>query len=234
MAHRPLTYAFATSLALFLASHGAVANADTGPTGITVIGSAQVTAKPDMAEVRLGVVTQAKHAAAALNKNNRAMERLRALLLRRSLPKGDIQTTQFRIVPRYQRDAGTPARLTGYRAEHQINVKVEHLKALGTLLDAVVHAGANEISSVQFSVAAPRSLSDRARRRAIADARHRAAVYAEAAGVRLGRVTGIVEQGTTGPRPLALAAASVRAVPVAPGEITVRATVQVHFAIRRR
>lgn len=226
-----------TALALLLAPGWPGAMAQTAaptPTGITVVGSAEVSAKPDMAQVQVGVVTEATRAANALEDNNRAMAKLRTLLAHRGLAGRNIQTVRFGITPRYQANAGAAARLVGYRVEHQLNLTVHRLQGLGTLLDALVQAGANEIANVRFSVADPRTLRDQARRLAMADARHRAALYAGAAGLSLGQVTSIIEQGTAGPRPLAFAADSLRAVPLAPGEISVRATVQVRFAARAR
>jgi uncharacterized protein YggE len=69
-------------------------------------------------------------------------------------------------------------------------------------------------------------------RAAIADARHKAEVYAHAAGLTLGRVVTITEHGVAMPmlRSNALAApAGAASVPILAGENTVRAAVTVGF-----
>jgi uncharacterized protein YggE len=67
----------------------------------------------------------------------------------------------------------------------------------------------------------------------VADARHRAEVMAREAGVKVGRVISIQEQGTYRPQPRfeARALAQDAAVPVATGRKEFRVTVQLVFAI---
>ena len=73
---------------------------------------------------------------------------------------------------------------------------------------------------------------DEARRAAVADARARAALLAEAAGVTLGPVTAITEGGGyVNPTPMFRAEASAAPVPVAGGEIGVTSTVTMVFSI---
>ncbi|MCU0555189.1 MAG: SIMPL domain-containing protein, partial [Syntrophales bacterium] len=73
-----------------------------------------------------------------------------------------------------------------------------------------------------------------ARRKAMADAQRRAQVYAEAAGVKIGKPLKISEQagGRPGPYPVArMEAAAATNVPVAPGEQTFTVNVTVSYAI---
>ena len=68
----------------------------------------------------------------------------------------------------------------------------------------------------------------------MADARRKAELYAQAAGVRVGRVLEIAEQGISVPRPRLMQATEMRAraaVPVAPGEQRVSANVTVGYEI---
>ena len=66
-----------------------------------------------------------------------------------------------------------------------------HLDDVQQLLIDVVAAGANEIDGVDFDVTSKPDLRAEARRQAVAAARHKAALYAEAAGARLGPVVHI-------------------------------------------
>jgi hypothetical protein len=61
---------------------------------------------------------------------------------------------------------------------------------VGDILDRLVTAGATEIGSVEFLVSEPSTALDHAREVAIADARRKAEVYAQASGIRLGRLNG--------------------------------------------
>jgi len=201
---------------------------------IEVAGSGEVFAKPDMAEIQIGVVSEADTASAALEHNNEAMTRLQALMKTRGLAAEDVRTGEFSVTPDYRSDKGGPRRLVGYRVTHRLQVTVRKLAGLGGLLDAVVKVGANRISGIRFSISDTAALLDRARRHAMADARHRAEVYAAGAGLRLGSVIHVTERTRGGPRPMAMEAGALRAVPLAPGQVTLRSMVNVSFAATPR
>jgi hypothetical protein len=103
---------------------------------------------------------------------------------------------------------------------------------VGPGLDALVEAGANELHGVGFDISEKEALLDRARIAAIQDARRKAEIYAEAAGVHLGRVISISEatQGVVYQR-VEMTMARDAGPPVAEGEQTLSATVQMVFAI---
>jgi uncharacterized protein YggE len=64
----------------------------------------------------------------------------------------------------------------------------------------------------------------------MADARRKAELYAKAAGAKLGQVVSISEEGPT-PQPRPIQAVRAGAVPVAPGEQTLRAIVSVSYEL---
>jgi hypothetical protein len=103
------------------------------------------------------------------------------------------------------------------------------------LLVDVVAAGANEIEGGDFDVIAKRELRAEARRKAVAAARAKAELYAEAAGVRVGAVVHIEDvdpeqPGASRYRSHAEAAATT-AQDLAPGHIVVSAAVVVGYAV---
>jgi len=71
------------------------------PRTISVSGIGRVSARPDLAEIQVGVVTQAPTAAAALASNNEAMNRLFQLLKEQGVEERDVQTIQIQIMPQY-------------------------------------------------------------------------------------------------------------------------------------
>jgi hypothetical protein len=109
---------------------------------------------------------------------------------------------------------------------------VHGVDKVGAVLDALVGAGANELGGISFGIAEPAPLLDDARRKAIADARRKAELFAREAGVALGRVLEIDESGG-GPVPVAYGRMMAEAVaaPVAPGQLDLSASVTVTFAI---
>lgn len=213
----------------------ALAN-DVGPPSVTVSGTGEVSAPPDLANVSAGVVTESPRAADAVKANSAAMQKVLGALDSAGIERKDVQTSRFDVSPLYAegqaRGRGMPA-IIGYRAANQVQVEVHGVDKVGAVLDALVGAGANELGGISFGIAEPAPLLDEARRKAIADARRKAELYAAAAGVVLGRVTQIDEAGGGAPVPVAYGRmmAEAAAAPVAPGQLDLSASVTVRFAI---
>lgn len=169
------------------------ANAANGilPASITVVGQGKVYAKPDQANIQMGVSTEDATAAKALEQNNVAMSSLMQTLKAAGVEDKDVQTSNFSIYHNYRsvEPSGSSAvknRTTQYRVNNDVRVKVRNVANLGKLLDAVVKSGANNVNGVSFSFVNPEALTDEARKLAVADAQRKAKIYATAAGVSLG------------------------------------------------
>ena len=224
--------ALATAIVLALP-----AAAETVPATIAVTGEGKVEMAPDMAMLSLGVMTQADTAAAALKANSDglsgALDRLKAA----GIEGRDIQTSGLSLHPNIDYSStGREPQVRGYTASNMLTVRLRDLSVLGQTLDAVVTEGANTLNGLSFGLQNPDEATDEARRRAVADATHKAALYAEAAGVTLGRIVTISEQGNYGgPQPMMMAEARLAkdagSVPVASGEISIGATISVVYEI---
>lgn len=205
---------------------------------ITVVGTGKVQVRPDMANVTLGVTTEAATASEALAENNQRMAHLIKTLRGLDISEKHVQTSSFNVSPKqsYDRNRREPPKIVGYTVTNQVNVKVMEVSRLGKILDAVVQAGGNRIQGVRFLLAEPKPHLDQARRKAMADARQRAELYADAAGVKVGAPLVISEQSVSVPRPVMLgvevrALAAPSEVPVSRGEQTLSASVTVTYAI---
>jgi uncharacterized protein YggE len=142
----------------------------------------------------------------------------------------DIQTSRLSLQPQYDPNKSGTARLTGFQATNQVTVRIRDIDKLPTVLDRAIGAGANEMSGIEFVVSEQSKLLDQARDDAITDARRKAELYAKAAGAKLGRVVSITEEGSS-PPPRPMQAMRAGAVPVAPGEQTLRAVVTVSYEL---
>lgn len=213
------------------------AYAETVPATISVSGEGRVEVAPDMATLNLGVTTEADTAAAALTANSEGLAAALARLKAAGIAERDIQTSGLTINPRYDyRNDGSQPQINGYIASNMVMVRVRDLSILGATLDGAVADGANTLNGIAFGLQEPDAAMDGARRRAVTDAAHKAALYAEAAGVKLGRIASIAEQTNYGgPQPMMLAEASFAkdagSVPVASGELSVASTVSVIYEI---
>jgi len=152
-------------------------------------------------------------------------------------------TTGLVVQPRTRWRKGEAVR-SGWRASRTTVVELAVLDHVGELLARLVGAGAS-ISGPEWSVSATHEAQREARRDAALDARRRAEDYAAALGLTLTGVAWVSEPGLRGggeapPVPMARAAAMARfageaaeeaPIDVSPEEITVRASVEVGFAL---
>lgn len=212
----------------------AIAWAEDAARVLTVTGTGEVARAPDMAVIRVGVVEQDKSAEVALSRASEAMTRMQAQLAGQGIEPRDIQTTQLSLNPVYENSSGTRTRrVVGFEAMNSVLVRVRDLPSTGAVLGALVGDGANRIDGISFTLQDGEEAMDEARRRAVADARRKAELLAEAAGVGLGEVRDIREAGGGMPRPVMMErmAADVAAVPIAEGEVSLSATVSMVYEL---
>jgi hypothetical protein len=223
--------------ALLAFGRPAMADAAEAPLSIiSVVGSATIEETPDSAHLMLGVQSAARAAITALKENKEAAARLLDSLSAKGIAAADIQTVAFSVTPMYERSERPAGKTTisGYTVVHQFGVLVRDLDSLGTVLDTAIKAGANLAGSVSFALAEPEPLRAAARRAAVADGQRKAALLAEAAGVRLGRLISLNEAGQPGPimpQNRAVMMNVESAVPVMPGREAISATVEMVFQI---
>ena len=198
---------------------------------VTVTGEATVAVAPDAAVIRIGVTSQNKTAREASEANAKQMTAVLAAIKDTGIADRDVQTSRLSLQPQYDPNKSGTARLTGFQATNQVTVRIRDIDKLPVFLDRAIAAGANEMSGIEFVISEQSKLLDRARDDAIADARRKAELYAQAAGSKLGPVVSITEEGSAAqPRPIQAMRAG--AVPIAPGEQTLRATVTVSYELK--
>ena len=201
---------------------------------LTVTGEGRVDQAPDMARITLGVTTEGPTAAEALTANSAEIAKVIENLKAAGVAPADLQTTGLALNPNWQSnmDDGTN-RIVGYVASKSVSVQVRALEGLGAVLDAAVRDGANTLNGVEFTLQDPDPALDEARKRAVADAQHRAALLAGAAGVTLGPIRSITESGGyQPPMPMmSMAAEAKGGVPMAAGSVTTAAQVTIIWAL---
>ncbi|MDF0600393.1 SIMPL domain-containing protein [Psychromarinibacter sp. C21-152] len=201
------------------------------PHRLTVTGEGQVAQPPDMAVLTLGVTTEAKEPARAMDAASAATAGILDTLAAAGLADTDVQTGELTLSPiRSSASTTEGERITGFRATNIVTAKLRDLDRLGAVLGAVLDAGANTFRGLRFDLQDPAPARDEARRRAVADAMHKAELFADAAGLTLGPVLEFNESPGSG-RPEMMRAAAAAPVPVAEGEVTISAEVTMVFQI---
>lgn len=230
---------------------------DREETLLVVSGEGQSRRIPDVALFSAGVVTQGKTGGEALSANATRMDDVVKALKRAGIAERDIQNSALSLQPQYsnpeqeaQARARTmrepyvppvqPARIIGYEARNNVQVRVRKLGEMGRIIDTLVAAGANQVDGPSFTLDEPKAALDEARMEAVREARSRAELYARAAGLRISRILSISEGGGYYAQPVVVTgrmaapppAPPPPPSPVAPGELTLGATVSIQFALR--
>jgi len=213
------------------------------PRTINVSGTGKVYLTPDIAYVTIGVHTEGKDAGQAVTSNNTKSKSVSDVLKALGVDAKDIQTTNFSIYPQQQYDP--QGKVTGeitYMVDNSVMVTVRDLSKIGTVLDAVVKAGANSISGIQYDVADREKALSEARKLAVANAQNQAGELAKAAGVTLGPVQTISSNTSNSPIPMydvkgmggggAMSAVAPPNVPVSAGQMVVIVDVGMVFEIQ--
>jgi uncharacterized protein YggE len=205
---------------------------------ITLSGTGTAQIPADMAVITLGVVEEAETARDALDANSKAMRDVLAAMRETGIEERDLQTSNFQISPRYEekrKGSAYEQTIIGYEVRNALTVRIRDLSLLGTVLDRSVSLGVNDGGAVRFTNDDPSAALDEARVEAMEDAIAKARLLTETAGVGLGRILDISEQGNR-PQPRSMArtemAMSASAdVPIASGENSYEVTVSVTWEI---
>lgn len=201
---------------------------------IVVSGTGRVAVQPDVADLRLGVTVAKPTVEAARGEAAATMDAILRAVDGAGVARADVRTAMLSVQPRYDYRDGRAPVLTGYEIANVVEVSVRDLSALGGVIDATLTAGATSMDALSFRLADPRPAEREARRQAMAEARARADVLAEAAGVTVKGVSDIVEgQPMRPPGPVAkaqrMALAADAGTPVEAGTLEVAVTVSVTY-----
>ena len=198
-----------------------------------------VKAKPDLAEVSAGVTTQAPTAVAAMQANAKAMDAVIQRIKALGIAPEDIQTTGINLGAQYDYDQSAQRQVfRGYQASNRVSVTLRKIDRTGSVLDALVAAGATDIGGPSFSIDDDTSSRAQARKAAFDKAQAQASEYARWAGYSGVRLLSISEAVNPGrPMPYAEArvamAADMKQTPVEPGLVGTAVTISVTFEMTR-
>ena len=206
---------------------------------IRVTGDAVVTAKPDRAQIDVGVLTQEKQSQNASTQNARQMDSVMNALHKLLGPDADIKTINYTLSPDYQyRPIGKPS-VSSYTAMNVVRVTIDGLDRVGSVIDTATQAGANHIESVRYTVHDPQMLHSQAVRDAALKARADAEALASALNLKILRTLTVEEGADTGPPDVSVAefrdaGGGAASTPVQAGSFVVTANVQLTVEVAPR
>jgi len=204
------------------------------PWGVAAYGAASVKAAPDMVRARFKVIRLQQTPSQAFAAASSAVHTVREALRAHQIPDSAVERSRLDL--RSAWSSYPDRKFLGYQCQASFALQSRNLDGVQQLLVDLVAAGANEIEAVEFDVTAKPDLRAQARRQAVAAARNKAELYAEAAGVRLGAVIHIddvdpEEGGIHLYRGRPAADGEPLPADLAPGHVVVKAAVILGFSI---
>lgn len=218
---------------------------------VSTSGSASTQVKPDRFSITLGVETNGTTAEEAADRNADLMDKVIAALRGLGISEEEISTSSYSVYPVYSviKDVnscrvmeGYPIppecysdqQVVGYRATNSITVTLETDGDIdaGRVIDTAVSAGATNVNGVYFFISQElqQETQDSLIKEAIASARHRAEIAADAVDMTLGRVHSIQLSDVYFPI-FAGGFDAAKATPILPGEQQITSTVNVVFTL---
>ena len=208
---------------------------------ITISGEGKVTAKPDVALVSIGVISESVTVAQAQKDNTDKMNSIiSALKSQFSIADKDIQTSNYSINPKYDWSTHVQ-RIVGYSVSQNVNVKVRNFEKIGDIIARAGELGSNNVNGPSFTIDDPEVYRAQAREKAIAQAKEKADTLANQVGIKLGRIVNFSEGSAGGYYPVPMMdtlssgemmAKSVAAPTIESGSQDVQVSVSVSYEIK--
>ncbi len=162
---------------------------------ITVLGTGEVLVPADVAVVSLGITATDREVLAAQKKANEAIAAIREALIADGIAEEDINTDYINIYAMYDYSSGMEE-LTSYSANSTLAIRVSDIEKVGEVIDKAFDAGANTLNGISFSATDTKEAEAAAMRVAVENAKAKAEILADAAGLQIRGVGDIAEQNT--------------------------------------
>lgn len=203
---------------------------------LTVRGSAEQEAAPDIAIITVAVETMALSARESAAENAAASDDVMKAVRKALGPDGRVDTSSFSVFPVYDYDKSRREVLRGFRTVNQIKVTTGKTSSTGEILDNAIQAGANRVVDVSFDLKETMVACEALIRTAAERAASQAKAASNAFGAELDGVKSIVPscgKETEGPVRLYAAEAGVKArTPIEPGMVRLRADIETVYYLK--
>lgn len=162
---------------------------------IRVTGKGRIKIKPDMTRITLTLEGTCRDCGETLAKSAKDTGMVRELLTGIGFEPSDLKTLQFSVdteYESYQEEGIYKQRFAGYRFHHLMKVEfASNNDRLGRILFALAACPANPEFRLSYTVRDPEAAKNVLLGKAVSDAKEKAAVLAQAAGVALKEIQSI-------------------------------------------
>lgn len=221
------------------------------PAMITVNGTGEIQATPNVSKFSVTIEETAKDQSAALAASSEKVNAVITVLKALGIEEKDIKTEYTSVNPKYDYTSDKVTTMiyppvpvdpviAGYTSSHTLSVKVRDMEKVSAVQKAFTDAKVQNVSGPDLSIDDSDALKREARAKAIADAQEQAKILAKQLHVRLGGITGFSENGDN-VYPMYMSARADIAMSakagnpeatVATGEQTITSNVSITYKIR--
>ena len=157
---------------------------------IRVTGKGQIKVRPDMTQITMSLEGLYKDYNETLRLSSQDTETLKDILSRFGFERSDLKTLNFSVDTEYEsykdRDGSYKQRFTGYRYRHMLKVEFDSdNERLGKILYALANGKVRPEFRISYTVKDPEATKNTLLGKAVKDAREKASVLTEAAGIGL-------------------------------------------------
>ena len=160
---------------------------------IRVTGKGKIRVRPDMTRITLSLEGVCPDYGLTLSISASETELLKDLLTEFGFERSDLKTLNFRVDTKYERKRDTDKqRFVGYEYYHQMKVEFDSDNdRLGKLLYALAHCPAKPEFRISYTVKDQEAAKNELLGKAVADAKEKAVILTQAAGVSLNAIQSI-------------------------------------------
>lgn len=208
---------------------------------MVVVGEGRVRASPDIATANIGVTAVDTSVVSATEQVSQTMADVLDALMAEGVAQEDIQTTSYNInlidgvfgPQEPTEDGDQPQR---YQVTNSVQVTIRDIGAIGTIMDAAVEAGANQVFGVNFDVSNREDLMRDAIEEAVQNAEERAQDLADLTGTQLGPIVSVSQ--VVGAQPFfataeaGLGMGGAAPGPISPGQLEITTQLQIVYALQ--
>ena len=156
---------------------------------IRVTGTARLHLRPDVTVVTMTLQGAEPEYSAAINRASREADALRDVMERLSFNREDLKTLSFHVNTEYEgyEESGVwKQRFAGYRFEHVLKASFDSdHERLGAVLTALANSAVRPMLQISYTLKDPDTAKTALLTAAVADAKEKAQILAEASGARL-------------------------------------------------
>ena len=210
---------------------------------LSTTGTVEKLVSPDQAEIYLSVETLESTATVSQAENATISEQVRTALKNAGVTDAQIETTYYTVQEQFSWEENWSKQVsTGFKTTNSIKVTITDLTKTGSVVDAAVLAGANNVSNIQFTLSkvAQSNAKQLALTEAAEMAKTKAQSIANGLGVSLGEISSINENSyyyTPNYRnyDMAMSAGAMEEIkietPISPSDVSISATVNVVYKL---